>query len=112
MHRLWSYLSRYRVRYMRGIACLVVSATLAMSMPLFLKWTIEAIQQGQPFNHISWYVLVMIAIACVQGIMRAYSRFMIFNIGRDVEYDLRNDLFAHLQKLSLSYYQRQAIGDL
>jgi ATP-binding cassette subfamily B protein len=37
---------------------------------------------------------------------------MIFNVGRDIEYQLRNDLFAHLQKLSLGYYQRQAIGDL
>src|SRR4029450_8307902 len=63
-------------------------------------------------RHISWYVLTMITIACVQGFMRAFSRFMIFNIGRDIEYQLRNDLFTHLQKLSLSYYQRQSIGDL
>jgi ATP-binding cassette, subfamily B, multidrug efflux pump len=112
MHRLWSYFLRYRVRYLRGIACLFASATLAMSIPLFLKWTIEAIQQGQSFRHISWYVLVMIAIACLQGLMRAVSRFMIFNIGRDIEYDLRNDLFEHLQKLSPGYYQRQSTGDL
>ena len=34
MHRLWGYIVRYRARYMRGIICLVVSATLAMSIPL------------------------------------------------------------------------------
>jgi ATP-binding cassette, subfamily B, multidrug efflux pump len=112
MHRLWGYLSRYRFRYARGIVCLVASATLAMSIPLLLKWTVEAIQQKQSFHDISWYVLVMIAVASAQGVLRAVSRFMIFNIGRDVEYDLRNDLFAHLQKLSLGYYQRQSIGDL
>jgi ATP-binding cassette subfamily B protein len=112
MHRLWGYLFRYRARYVRGIACLVASATLAMSIPLLLKWTIEAIQQNHPFSEVSWYVGVIILIACLQGVVRSFSRFMIFNVGRDIEYDLRNDLFTHLQKLSLSYYQRQAIGDL
>ena len=44
--------------------------------------------------------------------MRTYSRALIFNAGRDVEYDLRNDLFAHLEKLPLSFYQSQRTGDL
>ncbi len=43
---------------------------------------------------------------------RTFSRFLIFNIGRDIEYDLRNDLFAHLQTLSASFYQRNQTGDL
>jgi ATP-binding cassette, subfamily B, multidrug efflux pump len=112
MRRLWGYLFRYRARYVRGIACLAASATLAMSIPLLLKWTIEAIQQNHPFSEVSRYVVVIILVACVQGVVRSLSRFMIFNVGRDIEYDLRNDLFIHLQKLSLGYYQRQAIGDL
>jgi ATP-binding cassette subfamily B protein len=112
MHRLWGYIVRYRARYARGIFCLIVSATLAMSIPLLLKWTIEAIQQQRPFRDVLFYVLAIIGIACVQGVVRSFSRFIIFNVGRDIEYQLRNDLFAHLQKLSLGYYQQQAIGDL
>src|SRR6476659_1076601 len=101
MHRLWGYIVRYRLRYARGILCLVASATLAMSIPLLLKWTIEAIQQQRPFRDVLFYVLVIISVACLQGVVRSSSRFMIFNVGRDIEYQLRNDLFAHLQKLSL-----------
>lgn len=112
MHRLWGYIVRYRARYARGIFCLIASATLAMSIPLLLKWTVEAIQQQRPLREVVLYVLTIIGIACVQGVVRSFSRFMIFNVGRDIEYQLRNDLFAHLQKLSLGYYQRQAIGDL
>jgi ATP-binding cassette subfamily B protein len=112
MYRLWGYIVRYRARYVRGIFCLIASATLAMSIPLLLKWTIEAIQQQRPFRDVLFYVLAIIGTACVQGVVRSFSRFVIFNVGRDVEYQLRNDLFAHLQKLSLGYYQRQAIGDL
>jgi len=112
MHRLWGYIYRYRARYLRGIFCLVVTATLAMSIPLLLKRTVEGIEQGLPFRQLSFYLLAIIGVALVQGVVRAFSRFVIFNVGRDIEYDLRNDLFAHLQKLSLSYYQRQFTGDL
>lgn len=44
--------------------------------------------------------------------VRTCSRVLIFNVGRDVEYDLRNDLFAHLQRLPVAYYQEQQTGDL
>jgi ATP-binding cassette subfamily B protein len=112
MHRLWRYILRYRVRYLRGIFCLVATATLAMSIPLLLKHAVEAIEHGAAPGQLSLYVFSIIGIALVQGVVRAGSRFMIFNVGRDIEYDLRNDLFAHLQKLSLNFYQKQFIGDL
>ncbi|MGH9892514.1 MAG: ABC transporter ATP-binding protein, partial [bacterium] len=46
------------------------------------------------------------------GIVRTFSRSLIFNAARDIEYDLRNDLFAHLQKLPMAYYHLQRTGDL
>ncbi len=112
MHRLWGYICRYRARYLRGIVCLVVTATLAMSIPLLLKRAVDGIEKGLPFRQVSFYILAIVGVALVQGVVRAFSRFLIFNVGRDIEYDLRNDLFAHLQKLSLSYYQDQFTGDL
>jgi len=57
-------------------------------------------------------VLLIIASAIAQGFVRTYSRALIFNAGRNVEYDLRNDLFAHLEKLPLSFYHSQRTGDL
>ncbi|MBI3245626.1 MAG: ABC transporter ATP-binding protein [Deltaproteobacteria bacterium] len=112
MQRLWRYILRYRARYLRGILCLVATATLAMSIPLLLKHAVEAIEHGSPPGQLTYYVAAIVGIALVQGVVRSCSRFMIFNVGRDIEYDLRNDLFSHLQTLSLSYYQRQLTGDL
>ena len=112
MQRLWGYIYQYRYRYMRGIACLVTTATLAMSIPWLLKQAVEGIEHGRPVREIVSTVLLIIGIALLQGIVRSFSRFLIFNVGRDIEYQLRNELFAHLQTLSLSYYQRQPIGDL
>ena len=54
----------------------------------------------------------MIVIAIFQGVARTFSRFVIFNVGRDVEYDLRNDLFRHLERLPWQFYQARSTGDL
>jgi ATP-binding cassette subfamily B multidrug efflux pump len=112
MRRLWGYLQRYRARYALGGACLFVTATLAMLVPYLLKRAIDAIAQGAPVSAVTTLALCIIAIAIVQAVARTLSRAVIFNVGRDVEYDLRNDLFAHLQRLPLAYYHRQQTGDL
>ena len=112
MYRLWPYIFRYRYRYLRGILCLLVTASLAMSIPLLLKRAVEGIEQGLPFFDISLSVAAIIGVALILSVVRAFSRFLIFNVGRDIEYELRNDLFAHIQQLSLRYYQRNFTGDL
>ncbi|MGH7785714.1 MAG: ABC transporter ATP-binding protein, partial [Candidatus Binatia bacterium] len=112
MNRLLGYLRRYRARYAAGGACLVLTASFAMAVPFLLKRAIDAIQRGEPYETVVRLALVMVAVALVQGVVRTASRALIFNVGRDVEYDLRNDLFAHLQRLPLAYYQQQQTGDL
>jgi ATP-binding cassette subfamily B multidrug efflux pump len=112
MRRLWAYLRRYRMRYAVGGACLFATATLAMLVPYLLKRAIDAIAHGAPPSAVARLALWIIGIAVVQAVVRTLSRAVIFNVGRDVEYDLRNDLFAHLQTLPLSYYHRQQTGDL
>ena len=112
MGRLWVYLLRYRWRYATGGLCLLATASLAMSVPYLLKRAIDAVGRGAPLGELTTYALWIAAIAIVQAIVRTFSRALIFNVGRDVEYDLRNDLFAHLLKLPLSFYQTQHTGDL
>jgi ATP-binding cassette, subfamily B, multidrug efflux pump len=112
MRRLGGYMYRYRWRYAAGGLCVLVTASLAMSIPYLLKRAIDAIGHGAPFARITTYAVWIVAIAVVQAVVRTFSRTLIFNVGRDIEYDLRNDLFAHLQTLPLSFYQRQQTGDL
>lgn len=112
MLRLLRYLRRYRLRYAGGGLCLLATASLAMAVPYLLKRAVEAIEQGQPFSRIGTFAGTIIAVAAVQAVVRTLSRALIFNVGRDVEYDLRNDLFAHLLRLPASYYQSQHTGDL
>jgi len=112
MPRLFSYMRRYRGRYLAGVVCLFATATLAMLIPWLLKHAVEVVEHGHDPARLRFYVALIIAFALAQAVVRTFSRTLIFNIGRDIEYDLRNDLFAHLERLSPSYYLRQQTGDL
>jgi ATP-binding cassette subfamily B protein len=112
MSRLWRYVARYRLRYVAGISCLVAATSLVMAVPWLYKHGVDAIASGAPPSVLLRYLAMIGAIALVQGVVRTYSRFVIFNIGRDIEYDLRNDLFTHLERLPLSFYQQRQTGDL
>jgi ATP-binding cassette subfamily B protein len=112
MGRLRRYIWRYWRRYLVGALCLLSTATLVMWIPWWIREAVRIIEHGGSLRDVRFYAVLIGASAVVQGIVRTYSRALIFNAGRNVEYDLRNDLFAHLQKLPLSYYHSQRTGDL
>src|SRR5262249_30406120 len=58
------------------------------------------------------YASLTLAVAIVGGTFRFLTRRQLIGASRDFEYDLRNDFFAHLQRLSLGYYQSHRTGDL
>jgi ATP-binding cassette subfamily B protein len=111
MTRLLHYLGRYRLRLGCGVACLLAATSLVMTVPWLNKQAVDAIGAGRPPWDVGRIVLLIVCIAVVQGVVRTFSRFVIFNVGRDVEFDLRNDLFAHLERLPLSFYQERQTGD-
>ena len=112
MARLWGYLARYRLRYLAGIACLFGATSLTMTVPWLFRDAVNTISGGGDQAHLVRIVALIAAIAAVQAVLRTMSRAIIFNVGRDIEYDLRNDLFAHLERLPLAYYQQHRTGDL
>ena len=112
MGRLKVYLWRYWRRYLIGGLCLFGTATLVMWIPWWIREAVRILEQGGALSDVTFYAAVIGLAALAQGIIRTYSRALIFNAGRNVEYDLRNDLFAHLQKLPLSFYHARRTGDL
>ena len=112
MARLWRYVRRYRVRYLGGVACLLGATSLQMAVPWLLKQCIDAVARDAAPRALLGYLGLIVVIALAQGVVRTFSRFIIFNAGRDIEYDLRNDLFRHLETLPLAFYQQRHTGDL
>jgi ATP-binding cassette subfamily B protein len=112
MGRLKPYLWRYWRRYLLGGLCLFGTATLVMWIPWWIREAVRILEQGGALRDVTFYAAVIGLAAVAQGIIRTCSRALIFNAGRNVEYDLRNDLFAHLQKLPSSFYHARRTGDL
>ena len=112
MGRISLYAWRYWRRYLFGGLCLLGTATLVMWIPWWIREAVRVVENGGALSDVTYYAVLIIVSAVAQGFVRTYSRALIFNAGRNVEYDLRNDVFAHLEKLPLSFYQKQRTGDL
>jgi ATP-binding cassette subfamily B multidrug efflux pump len=112
MSRLWRYLAQYRARLVWGIVCLVVATSLAMTIPWLVKRVVDGLVAGRGVAALAPTLGLIVGVAAVQAVVRTVSRSVIFNVGRDVEYDLRNDLFAHLERLPVAFYHEWRTGDL
>ncbi|MBI2956743.1 MAG: ABC transporter ATP-binding protein [Acidobacteria bacterium] len=109
---LFPYLRRYRRGIALGIVCLLANNTIWMSFPLVLGWAIDRLAAGATLGTLALYATALVAIALGRGLFLYAMRRILINISRDIEYDLRNDLFQHLEQQPTRFYTRWRIGDL
>ena len=109
---LLQHLRPYARRYALGFGCLALATLCALAIPWTLKRAIEALQTGSPVAELQRYVLLILALAAAHGLVRLGSRFAILGGSQAVEFDLRQSLYGHLQRLPLGFYQAHRTGDL
>jgi ATP-binding cassette subfamily B multidrug efflux pump len=83
-----------------------------LAVPVLTGRTVGAIEQGEPVDVIVRMAIYLAAVGCLGGVLRYYSRVLVFNAARQIEYEMRNDLFAHLQRLPQSFFLEWRTGDL
>ena len=103
---------RYRRSFLRGFLCVVATASISLAAPWVLKYAIDDLYRGVTAEKIRMYAAGLLLLAAAGGVFRFLMRRIIIGASRDIEYDLRNDFFAHLQRLDLAYFQRHRTGDL
>ena len=103
---------KYRRAFAIGFLCVIVTAAVGLAGPWVLKNAIDDLGQGVDPAKIRFYAGAIVGLAAVGGVFRFIMRRIIIGASRDIEYDLRNDFFAHLQRLDLAYFQRHRTGDL
>jgi ATP-binding cassette subfamily B protein len=106
------YLKRYRGGLVWGGLCVLFNNGVWILFPQVLRRAVNDLHSGVTRQKLLTYSLLIIAIALVKGIFQFLTRWVVIGISRDIEFDLRNDLFAHLERLSYSYYQRNRTGDI
>src|SRR5688500_17063563 len=110
--RLLPYVRRCRRSFLLGLACVVMTTAIALSSPWILKHAVDDLHRGVTRGKLGFYAALMLAVAVAGGFFRFLMRRIIIGASRVLEYDIRNDFFARLQRLPLSYFQARRTGDL
>jgi ATP-binding cassette, subfamily B, multidrug efflux pump len=109
---LTPYLKKYRWGYVWGAICLLFNNGVWVLPPLIIGHAINDLREGVTQHKLFVLAGELLAVAAVKGIFLFLTRWIVISISRDIEFDLRNDLFQHLETLSHSYYQRNRTGDI
>ncbi|MFQ5695081.1 MAG: ABC transporter ATP-binding protein [Terriglobia bacterium] len=110
---LFPYLRRYRRALAVGGLMLLGTIFFSVASPLVIRAAIDSFEQGIPASsELLRYAGLLVAIALATAFFRFWTRWILIGVSRDIEYDLRNHLFQHLELQSPRFYSNWRIGDL
>ena len=109
---LFPYLRRYRVTFWIGALCVLCNNGVWILFPLIIRRAIDDLNLGVTRHKLFTYSALLLAVAGTKAIFQFLTRWILIGVSREIEFDLRNDLFAHLERLSYSFYQRTRTGDI
>ncbi|HTA24940.1 MAG TPA: ABC transporter ATP-binding protein [Terriglobales bacterium] len=109
---LFPYLKKYRGSFAVGTVCVFLNNGIWILFPQIIRRAVNDLHLGVTRQKLGTYALLLLAVAGAKGIFQFLTRWILIGISREIEFDLRNDLFEHLESLSYSYYQRTRTGDI
>ncbi len=109
---LFPYLRRYWRSFLLGGLALIVYNTAKAMVPLLVGGAIDDMQHGLSVLKVEHHALRLLAVAVVSGIALYLTRQIIIGASREIEFDLRNDLFSHLEAQPPEFFQRHRTGDI
>lgn len=112
LRRLLPYLARHRGALSRGMTYLLATTVFSVASPWILRRAIDDLTLLLTRDKLVFYAAAILGLVVVEGIFRYGMRMTLVGLSRDIEFELRNDLFAHLTRLDARYYHEHRIGDL
>jgi ATP-binding cassette subfamily B protein len=109
---LYPYMRRYRWGYLWGTLSCICTNAIAVQAPQVIKIAIDAMRRGATHQRIVLFAGLLVAIALVKGVFLYSQRWILIGISREIEFDLRNDLFRKLELQDSGFYQRYRTGDI
>ncbi len=107
------YVRPYWRAYAAGACLAVIFVIFELASPLVVRTAVNRFESGEmtyPFLGTCFGFLV--GLAAVAGVARFFQRSLMINASRLVEYDIRNDYFRHVQRLSQDFFHRMQTGDI
>jgi ATP-binding cassette, subfamily B, multidrug efflux pump len=112
LRRLLPGLARHRRELLLGLLALVLTTALAVAGPWVLRHAIDDLALAITRQKLWLYAGLILALVAVEGVFRYQMRMVLIGLSRELEYDLRNQVFEHLTRLSARYYQQNRIGEV
>jgi ATP-binding cassette subfamily B protein len=109
---LLPYMRRYWRGYLWGCLCTILANAIWVQFPRVIGVAGSALNKGVSWHKIFVYAGLIMGVTIAHCILLFYMRWIIIGISRDIEFDLRNDLFRQLEKQSAAYYQEHRTGDI
>jgi ATP-binding cassette, subfamily B, multidrug efflux pump len=109
---LFPYFRKYRWSYIAGGLFVLLQNCAAVLFPLVIQRAVDRLNVGVSRHQLVIIAAALLGIVAIKGIFSFLTRWVVIGVSREIEFDLRNDLFRHLEGLSYSYYQRTRTGDI
>ena len=109
---LFPYLRRYSRDFAWGGLSVVISNAIWILFPQVIRIAIDDLNQGVTRQKIFFYAGLLVLISAAKGVFLFLTRWIIIGISREIEFDLRNDLFRHLERQPAAYFQQHRTGDI
>src|SRR5438270_404941 len=110
---LFPYLKKYRWTLFWGGITVLFNNGLWVLSPQVVRRAVDDLNlHGVTHRRILIYSLLLVGLALGKGVFQFLTRWLVIGVSREIEYDLRNDLFRHLESLSYSHYQKNRTGDI
>lgn len=109
---LKKYFLKYKTKLIWGFIFILISNSMTVYLPLLLKDSINELQRNTTSSVLLKYAALIVATSLIAGIFRYLIRQTIIVVSREIEFDLRGDFWAHIQNLSLRYFQNNSTGNI
>ena len=116
MRKFFSFYRPYIGLFVADMLCALVVAGISLVNPLIVRYITNNLlvhyNINQVLTHIIWLGVAMLSLAIIQTLCNYFITYKGHMMGAQMEYDMRNEIFSHYQKLSFSFYDEQKTGQL
>jgi len=109
---LFGYMRRYRWGYVWGTLSCIATNTVWVFFPLVIEKAIDGLEHGITRSQVLAFAGMLVGIALLKGVFLYSQRWILIGISREIEFDLRNDLFLQLERQDSGFYERYRTGDI
>jgi ATP-binding cassette subfamily B protein len=109
---LFGYMRRYRWGYVWGTLSCIATNAVWVFFPLVIEKAIDGLEHGITRREVLLFSGLLVAIALLKGVFLYAQRWILIGISREIEFDLRNDLFRQLESQDSGFYERYRTGDI